>query len=91
MGPDIEEPLKIAQGDSLPLEDITRSRPGNPQEMMHNVGTSPLGPQIKRNTGREVFGVVGDDGNIYWIQVDRIRTMKRPRHPVLGRSANEAM
>ncbi|MHC4697401.1 MAG: hypothetical protein ACYTFA_11710 [Planctomycetota bacterium] len=91
VGPDIEEPVTITQVDSRPLESISRPRPGSPPEMMHNVGTSPLGPQIKRNTGQEVFGVVDDEGNVYWIQVDRIRTMKRPRHPVSGRSANEAM
>ena len=33
-------------------------------------------PQIKRNTGREVIGVIGEDGNVYWIEVDRIRTTK---------------
>ncbi len=36
-------------------------------------------PSTRRITGREVFGVVGDDGNIYWIEVDRTRTIKRPR------------
>jgi len=34
--------------------------------------------RIKRDTGREVIGVVGDDGNIYWIEIDRTRTYKRP-------------
>lgn len=44
---------------------------------MRNVGTS--GPKTWRDTGRETFGVVGDDGNIYWIGVDRTRTAKLNR------------
>ena len=35
-------------------------------------------PSVKRGTGREVIGVVGDDGNLYWIEVDRTRTVRRP-------------
>jgi hypothetical protein len=35
-------------------------------------------PRIRRDTGREVFGVIGDDGNVYWIEVDRSRTVRRP-------------
>jgi hypothetical protein len=34
-------------------------------------------PAVKRQTGREVFGVMGDDGNVYWIEVDRTRTLKK--------------
>ncbi len=34
-------------------------------------------PRVRRNTGRQVFGVVGDDGSIYWIEVDRTRTVRR--------------
>lgn len=43
---------------------------------MLNVGTGR--PRVNRNTGIDVFGVMGDDGNIYWIQVDRVRTVRRP-------------
>lgn len=46
------------------------------QVPMRNVGT--VLPQIKRDAAREVIGVVGDDGNIYWIEVDRTYTYKRP-------------
>ena len=41
-------------------------------------------PRLKRSTGREVFGVVGENGNIYWIEVERTRTIRRPK----GRTRN---
>ena len=44
--------------------------------LMHNVSSMP--PSFKRNTGRDVYGVVGENGSIYWIEVDRIRTVKQP-------------
>ncbi len=91
VGPDTNESVMVTDVRPAPLKDITDSRPGGAQEIMRNVSTYPAGPRIKRNTGREVFGVVGDDGNIYWIQVDRIRTMKRPSRPTLGRPPNEVM
>ncbi|MBI4718192.1 MAG: hypothetical protein HY763_10335 [Planctomycetes bacterium] len=34
--------------------------------------------RISRDTGREVIGVIGDDGNLYWIEVDRTWTIKQP-------------
>ncbi|MFQ5496250.1 MAG: anti-sigma factor family protein [Phycisphaerae bacterium] len=47
--------------------------------LFHNAGHSRNVPSIKRHTGRELFGVIGDDGNIYWIGVDRTRTIRQPR------------
>jgi hypothetical protein len=47
-------------------------------DIMQNTGLGPGGRSIRRNTGREVLGVLGDDGNVYWIEIDRIRTIKRP-------------
>ncbi len=35
-------------------------------------------PSVKRASGRDVLGVIGEDGNIYWIEVDRSRTIRRP-------------
>jgi hypothetical protein len=47
-------------------------------------------PRIKRSAGRDAFGIMGDDGNIYWIEVDRIWTLKKARPgTVLGRSSEE--
>lgn len=42
-------------------------------------------PSLKRSTGRELFGVVGENGNIYWIEVERTRTVRRPK----GRTRND--
>ena len=38
---------------------------------------SPL-RRVRRDTFRDLLGVVGDDGNTYWFQVDRIRTTREP-------------
>ena len=45
------------------------------QDLMHSVRSTPA---IHRNTGREIIGVVGDDGNLYWIEVERTRTVTLP-------------
>ena len=42
---------------------------------MRTVGSNR--PAVKRNVGRDVFGVVGEDGNLYWIEVDRSRTVRK--------------
>ena len=89
--PDSKGPITITERLQSPPEEITGSRPNSAQEIMRDVSTSPFGQRIKRDTGREVFGVVGDDGNVYWIQVDRIRTMKRPRLPAPSWRPDEAM
>ncbi|UCC31859.1 MAG: hypothetical protein JSU86_06190 [Phycisphaerales bacterium] len=45
-----------------------------PTGIMRNASTA-----VRRSTGRDVFGVVGEDGNIYWIEVDSTKTFRRPR------------
>jgi hypothetical protein len=50
---------------------FTRGQP----DMMRSVRSTPA---IHRNTGREIIGVVGDDGNLYWIEVERTRTVTLP-------------
>lgn len=49
-----------------------------PGGLSHQAGYEQGPEKIRRDTGREVIGVVGDDGNIYWIEIDRIRTLKQP-------------
>jgi len=66
-------------------------RSGVAEEIMRPVSHGSAGPRIRRDTGRNVFGVVGEDGNIYWIQVDRIRTLKRPSRPSGGQASNDIM
>lgn len=53
---------------------------GYPRDgLMRNTSNSGrILPRIRRDTGRDVLGVIGDDGNIYWIEVDRTRTIRRP-------------
>jgi hypothetical protein len=47
--------------------------------IMRNVGDSPVPRRVNRSTGREIIGVMGDDGNVYWIEVERVKTVTRPR------------
>ncbi len=51
--------------------------------LMRNVSSGR--PRVLRDTGREIFGVLGEDGNIYWIEVDRTRTTRV--NPVRRRTA----
>ncbi len=50
-----------------------------PNEWHRTVG---MGPKIQRDTGREVIGVQGDDGNFYWIEIDRTWTVRQPPQPL---------
>ncbi len=55
--------------------EVPRSTAVNP-EHIRRVGTGEGLTNGRRDTG--VYGVVGDDGNVYLIEVDRIRTVRRP-------------
>jgi len=46
-------------------------------------------PATYRGTGREVIGIMGDDGNIYWIEVERTRTIERGASPVPADKLNQ--
>lgn len=39
---------------------------------------STSAPRVRSRTGRDVIGVVGDDGNLYWIEVEKTRTVRWP-------------
>ncbi len=67
----------VATNDTLMISPSTAVQPwaGQRDEMFRNVNL----PITRRHTGRDIFGVVGDDGNIYWIEVERTRTIRRPR------------
>ena len=54
---------------------MAQPQPGQRGDLFRNVHL----PTTRRDAGRDIFGVVGDDGNIYWIEVDRVRTIRRPR------------
>jgi len=43
------------------------------------IDLASYGPQrIKRHTDREMIGIVGEDGNVYWLEIDRVKTLKGP-------------
>lgn len=84
--------LAIPRWDSLtapPSPKFTESAPRTPQllpvpaaqpnDLHRTVG---LRPKIQRDTGREVIGVQGDDGNFYWIEIDRTWTVRQPVQPL---------
>ena len=62
------------------------NRVPQPTGIMRNAGTT-----VRRSTGRDVFGVVGEDGNIYWIEVDRTKTFRRPKLGPAARTSTEGM
>jgi len=43
-----------------------------------NAPVSTAAPRVRSHTGRDVIGVVGDDGNLYWIEVEKKRTVRWP-------------
>ena len=43
-----------------------------------NTPVSATAPRVRSHTGRDVIGVVGDDGNLYWIEVEKKRTVRWP-------------
>ena len=71
--PQAPGPTVVDRKPTAPLP-IVAPQADNRENLMHTVGM----PRIQRDTGREVFGVVGDDGNLYWIEVDRTRTVRQP-------------
>jgi anti-sigma factor RsiW len=47
-------------------------------------------PARHRDMGRDIIGVLGDDGNLYWIEVEKTRTVTLPHGPAAtSRSLNE--
>ena len=57
-------------------------RTGINPDLMRTIGTT------RRSTGRNVLGIIGDDGNVYFIEVDRTRTI---RLPDAGTTSNELL
>lgn len=58
-----------------------------PDNIMRNADMGPLAPRIRSEKDREMIGVMGDNGNIYWIEVDRIQTIRWPGSGAASRSA----
>ncbi len=56
-------------------------------DVMRNASMAPQ-QKIRRDTSHNSYGIMGREGVLYWIEVDRMRTIKRPNpkandHPVL--------
>jgi len=76
-GPTNVQPVPLTRTQSA---QTFRGVPGSPfmdgqEDLMRTVRSTPA---IHRNTGRDIIGVVGDDGNLYWIEVERTRTVTLP-------------
>ena len=65
-----------------PLDPKSMRPIGINPDLMRTVGTT------RRSTGRDVLGIMGDDGNLYFIEVDRSRTI---RLPGAGTTSNELL
>lgn len=50
-----------------------------------------MAPRIRSQTGRDVIGVVGDDGNLYWIEVEKKRTVRWPAGTSLTPDPSDSM
>jgi len=59
--------------------------------MTRPVSTAPPQQRIQRDIARDLIGVIGEDGRIYWIEVDRTRTWKRPNTESGRRPVSEEM
>ena len=70
----------------VPSEDFSPNRT-QPDNIMRNADMGTTAPRIHREKGRDVMGVIGDNGNIYWIEVDRIQTIRWPGSGAASHSA----
>lgn len=92
--PSIMQPQVVSGPPANRIDPISGNQPSIGQ-----VGSTPLQrrgrgslsrnvsqlPMTRRHTGRDVLGVLGDDGNIYWIETDRTRTIRQaPVRRLLG-------
>ncbi|MCH8147433.1 MAG: hypothetical protein IH987_05470 [Planctomycetes bacterium] len=67
--------------------DVRPPRPVNAGVPMRNVSM----PSVQRQTGTDVFGVLDENGNVYWIEVERTRTLRRPAKNRAGRTSREIL
>jgi hypothetical protein len=77
-------PAPMREGRPTPRAPIQAPTPFD-SGIIHPVSSKPV---MHRATGRELMGVVGEDGNLYWIEVERVRTIRLPNGR-LGLTGNE--
>jgi len=75
----------VARYDGSPRENLPAS-PTSPW-LGHEKGHGPFGgdllqtisttPTLLRDQGRNVIGVMGEDGNLYWLEIDHTRSYRR--------------
>lgn len=71
---------------------IPQIGPVNSDGVMRTVSDSPwLAPRTRRDTGRELIGVQGDDGNIYWLEISRTRTVRQPQRAAVTSPVTESL
>ena len=69
------------------VDNVPRPAPVNADGLMRNVSM----PSVQRETGTDVFGVLDENGNVYWIEVERTRTLRRPARNKAGRASWEIL
>jgi len=75
-------PARPARPPSMGIVSPVPARQTDGDSLTRNVSRLPI---TKRQTGRDVLGVMGDDGNIYWIETDHVRTIRQaPARRSLG-------
>ena len=93
-------PPKASQVDALAgnlavpsvVAPIARPRALNNNSIMRSVSTTPAPKRrIKRDTARNLYGIMGEDGRIYWIQIDRTRIIKSPNTELGYRPVSQEM
>jgi len=55
---------------------VARPMPGSDEGLLRQASW-PFKPDIQRSSDRELIGVMGEDGKMYWIEVDRTQTLRR--------------
>ena len=78
-------PLVTDRSNVLPIAPVSM---WNGSELARPVSTAP---KIRSQTGRDVIGVVGDDGNLYWIEVEKKRTVRWPAGSSLVPDSGDSM
>jgi len=76
----IERPPMVSNAPDLQSPAHFGNQLSPTQMNQHNVPLQTVGhkPSIRRRTGTEWIGVIGEDGNVYWIEVQRSRTIRTP-------------
>lgn len=83
-------PIGAERGDAGLTPALQPMRAGRSQgDLMRSVSTQA--PAVRRSTGRDLIGVIGEDGNWYWIEVERSRTIRVPERPASGGSASNPL